>query len=29
LVVFDALFFSLLASITFPHAIVILKMFKK
>jgi Brp/Blh family beta-carotene 15,15'-monooxygenase len=29
LVVFDALFFSFLASITFPHAFVILKMFKK
>mgnify|MGYP000247286241 CR=1 FL=1 len=29
LLVFDALFFSFLASITFPHAIVILKMFKK
>lgn len=29
LIIFDALFFSFLASITFPHAIVILKMFKK
>jgi Brp/Blh family beta-carotene 15,15'-monooxygenase len=29
IVVFDALFFSFLASITFPHAFVILKMFKK
>ena len=29
LVVFDALFFSFLASITFPHAFVILKMFRK
>jgi Brp/Blh family beta-carotene 15,15'-monooxygenase len=29
LVIFDALFFSFLASITFPHALVILKMFKK
>jgi hypothetical protein len=26
---FDALFFSFLAAITFPHAFVILKMFKK
>ncbi|WP_264549954.1 Brp/Blh family beta-carotene 15,15'-dioxygenase [Flavobacterium sp. N2820] len=29
LIIFDALFFSFLASITFPHAIVILKMYKK
>jgi Brp/Blh family beta-carotene 15,15'-monooxygenase len=29
LIIFDALFFSFLASITFPHALVILKMFKK
>jgi Brp/Blh family beta-carotene 15,15'-monooxygenase len=29
IVVFDTLFFSFLASITFPHAFVILKMFKK
>jgi Brp/Blh family beta-carotene 15,15'-monooxygenase len=29
IVVFDALFFSFLASITFPHAFVILKMFRK
>jgi hypothetical protein len=27
--IFDALFFSFLAAITFPHAFVILKMFKK
>lgn len=29
LIIFDALFFSFLASITFPHAIVILKMYEK
>ncbi|MBP6074042.1 MAG: Brp/Blh family beta-carotene 15,15'-dioxygenase [Flavobacterium sp.] len=29
LIIFDALFFSFLASITFPHALVILRMFKK
>lgn len=29
MIIFDALFFSFLASITFPHAIVILKMYKK
>lgn len=29
LIIFDTLFFSFLASITFPHAIVILKMYKK
>ena len=29
MVIFDALFFSFLASITFPHAIVILKMYEK
>lgn len=29
MIIFDALFFSFLASITFPHAIVILKMFEK
>ena len=29
MIIFDALFFSFLASITFPHAIVILKMYEK
>jgi len=29
MIIFDSLFFSFLASITFPHAIVILKMFEK